>query len=80
MSVCSGCLILAVVGHYVPGIMISYIICEYKQLSLVTHTETQPNRAVDRLVACVVLVMFLFFWVFFCLFLGVVFFSGLSAR
>ncbi|NXX99404.1 RETR2 regulator, partial [Centropus bengalensis] len=26
MSVCSGCLILAVVGHYVPGIMISYII------------------------------------------------------
>lgn len=36
MSVCSGCLILAVVGHYVPGIMISYIICEYKQLSLVT--------------------------------------------
>uniref|UniRef100_A0A8C3L5U9 RETREG1-3/ARL6IP-like N-terminal reticulon-homology domain-containing protein n=1 Tax=Chrysolophus pictus TaxID=9089 RepID=A0A8C3L5U9_CHRPC len=26
MSVCSGCLILAIVGHYVPGIMISYII------------------------------------------------------
>ncbi|XP_025047302.1 reticulophagy regulator 2 [Alligator sinensis] len=25
-SVCSGCLTLAVVGHYVPGIMISYII------------------------------------------------------
>ncbi|XP_054827325.1 reticulophagy regulator 2 [Eublepharis macularius] len=24
--VCSGCLILAVVGHYVPGIMISYIV------------------------------------------------------
>lgn len=23
---CSGCFVLAVVGHYVPGIMISYII------------------------------------------------------
>lgn len=26
--VCSGCAVLAVLGHYVPGIMISYIVCE----------------------------------------------------
>lgn len=32
VRVCSGCLILAMVGHYVPGIMISSIICEYKWL------------------------------------------------
>ncbi len=28
IMMCSGCFILALVGHYIPGIMISYIICE----------------------------------------------------
>uniref|UniRef100_A0A672LQF9 Reticulophagy regulator family member 2 n=1 Tax=Sinocyclocheilus grahami TaxID=75366 RepID=A0A672LQF9_SINGR len=32
IMMCSGCVMLAVVGHYVPGIMISYIICEQTSL------------------------------------------------
>ncbi|XP_016121395.1 protein FAM134A-like [Sinocyclocheilus grahami] len=35
IMMCSGCVMLAVVGHYVPGIMISYIICEQTSLGCV---------------------------------------------
>lgn len=43
---CSGCFVLAVVGHYVPGIMISYIIGESHErespVSVLSCPRTSP--------------------------------------
>uniref|UniRef100_A0A8C2NZ93 RETREG1-3/ARL6IP-like N-terminal reticulon-homology domain-containing protein n=1 Tax=Capra hircus TaxID=9925 RepID=A0A8C2NZ93_CAPHI len=51
--VCSGCAVLAVLGHYVPGIMISYIVCEgVVALSLPIYPFTEIFRRMLYLWLC----------------------------
>lgn len=42
MMMCSGCFVLAVVGHYVPGIMISYIIGKLCRVTINVLAEHWP--------------------------------------
>ncbi|KAJ8004207.1 hypothetical protein DPEC_G00156390 [Dallia pectoralis] len=45
---CSGCLVLAVVGHYIPGIMISYIIA----LSVLVWPLVVYHELIQRMYTC----------------------------